>query len=246
MISKHWPTIKEHLEFNKKEYIDIILASLILSFIFSLSNWDGNINYIAHLILIIIIVIITLVIHLTTQKIFALYNGYKAEFQISVISLLIALMIAFLTEIPTRNFLLVLVIPGTMVYKAMVKHRIGKWPKGPNFGEMAFITSSGPMINIILAVIFYGLYQASSLWGFWIIAVINLFFAFGTILPIPKNDGLQILYASRVGYVVVAALVILTSYFILMKFSFITVLISAIVTILAVWGGYYYFVERKL
>lgn len=243
------PVIKENFEFSKKEYMDIIIATLILSFIFSLSSWGGSLNYATQLVFIIIAVFCSLILHIAAQKILGLIQGYESEFKISIISLLIALMIAFLTEgiftVQIKGFILVLVIPGALVYKAMEKHRIGKWPRGPNFSEMGFISSSGVILNLALAVIFYGLFQLTNLWGFWLVTIINALFAFGTILPIPNNDGLQILYGSRVSYVITAILIVVTSIFILSKFSFLLVLVLTIITALVIWFGYYYFIERK-
>jgi len=246
MLNKFIPLVKEKLKFSKKEYLDIILASLILSFIFSLSRWEGQLSYMTHLIVIIILVFCTLIIHLAIQKAFGMFYGYSSEFKISIISLLTAVMIAFLTEVPTKDILLVLVIPGTLVYKAMPKFRIGKWPKGPNFGEMSFITSSGIILNLVLAVFFYGLYLISGLWGFWLITIINVFFAFGTVLPLPLNDGLILLYGSRIGYIITATFIVISSYLIFMQSSFLTVLLLAIIVMLTVWANYYYFVERKV
>tara|TARA_Y100000296_G_C5165092_1_gene254088 strand:- start:1255 stop:2004 length:750 start_codon:yes stop_codon:yes gene_type:complete len=245
MLKKFIPTLKKHFKFTKKEYLDMIIITLILSFIFSLADWGKTRNYLLHLISIIIIVYAVLLAHLAIQKVFAIYNGYSSKFHISVVSLLAALMIGFLTSNPKGTFILVLVIPGTMLYKTMPKHRIGRWPKGPVFGELSLITGSGIVLNQILALTFYGLYLATNLWGFWLITIINVFFAFGTILPIPKNDGLQLLYGSRVGYVVTAILVISTSYLIFMQYSFLATLLLTIITVLVIWASYYYFVEKR-
>ncbi len=246
MISKSIPTIKKHFKITQKEYIDIMLATLILSFIFSFSKWGKNITYAIHIILIGIIVLCSLLLHIGIQKAMGIYYGYKSEFQVSIISLLAALMIGILTDIQSKGLILVLVIPGTIVYKIMSKHRIGKWPKGPNFPEMGLITSFGILLNLCLAVIFYGLYNLTGVWFFWLITIINSFFALGTILPLPKNDGLLILYSSRIGYVLISCLVITTSFLIISKLSFLLTLLLTIITLLLVWFGYYHFIERAL
>ncbi len=246
MIKKFIPAIKKHLDFSKKEYTDIILATLILSFIFSLSKWNGKASYPLHLISIIIIVFISFLLHLTVQKIFGIKEGYEAEFKVSIISLLSALMLGILTYVPINDILLVLVIPGTMTYKIMSKHRIGKWPRGPNFGELGFITSAGIVSNLLLAIIFYGLYLATNMWAFWLITIINVFFAFGTVLPIPKNDGLIIFFSSRVVYIIIATLTITTSYLIFMEMSFLASLSLIIILVFTVWSSYYFAVEKKI
>ncbi len=203
--------IKDFYRFSKQELSGLIIAILVTALIFSFKDWgtdvfDAAIGF-RNLFLVTIIALISFWFRISCQKIYAVNEGYKAEFKVWWAGLVGALLIAFLSfgNIP-------LVIIGGMVTSFMVKQRLGEFRYGHSMGNEAFIGMWGIFGNLILAILFsIGLLAVPESYFFSKGLQLNMIMAFTSLLPFPQLDGLKIFYARRWLYYTALATVVLAA-----------------------------------
>ncbi len=146
--------IKYHFGFTKKEFIDLLIVSLIGGFIFSFRKWgDGTVADpmvgLRNLLISSIIVFIGMIIHLSVQRVGALKDGYKATFKTSYPSLLASIFIAIMTFglVPT-------LFPGKMYLTFIPRLRVGEFRYGANYQELGKIAAMGVFSHVVLALLF--------------------------------------------------------------------------------------------
>ena len=230
--------VKTYLSFSKDELLNMLLATIIIGFVFSFRNFS-NIN----LFLAILTVALSILFHVTAQKIAALRIGFKTVFKISWYGLLISLMLIFVTN--GRTWWLVL--PGGVTFSILAGLRLGRMRYGLNYGTMGSIGLVGPAASLLLATIFKQVdiwFFANSSTVLHNIFIFNLAYAVCEMLPIPPLDGHYMFYASRLWYVFLFVIILvyslLAAYFNLYSWIF------AIIAGALGWLIYYLTVERKL
>ena len=131
--------VKEFYKFEKQELASLGIAVLITAFIFSFRDWgDDFFDFIVgltNLILTLLITAFTFAFRISCQKIYALSQGYKVEFKVWNLGLLIALIVAFFS-----NGILPLVLGGSVVAALMVKQRLGEFRYGFSYLDNAIIS----------------------------------------------------------------------------------------------------------
>ena len=194
--------LQRYFAFAKKEKRDILIATLIIGFIFSFRDWGTGdsvdiVTGVTNLIITIIIVAIALVIHESAHRFFALSIGYKSEFKPWYGGLIVSLILVIVS-----NGRVQLALPGGMVNAVMARHRLGEFRYGLNYWENGIIALYGPLFNLLLAFIAkVFLYFAPQSWILDKFLFVNILFAICTMLPIPPLDGMSVFFASRVLYV---------------------------------------------
>jgi len=189
--------LKKYFVFKKEEVRDIIITVLILGFMFSFRSWglnkfDPNAG-IQNLISGVLMVALALLAHISAQRMLALRKGFQIEYKIWIYGLLAALVICFVS----RGYV-VLVIAGGIIMYSLEGHRLGKWRYQMSQKDLGIVSLIGPLANIVLAILFKLLLTISPNNILLTRALaINLWFAFFTILPIPKLDGLNVFYMGR-------------------------------------------------
>lgn len=180
--------------FSKEETIDLSIAilviTLIFTFIFTRSNFSVN-NFLYFLPISLITVGLSFILHELGHKFVAQRYGFYAEFRRSDRGLIFAFITALLG--------FVFLAPGAVYigspYGYITDEENGK------------ISIAGPVVNLILAVIFYGInIQILSLltpgnidfmtYLYYISALgfsINSFLALFNLLPIPPLDGSKVI-----------------------------------------------------
>jgi hypothetical protein len=194
--------IKRFLRFSKQELSTIVIATLIMGFIFSFRDWgDTTFNLsmgLTHLILTVLIVFVSIIFKLTCQKLYALSTGYKAEFKVWWAGLIIALVFAFITK-----GIVPLVLTGTIVTSFMVKQRLGEFRYAHNYEENAMAAQWGVYGALIMAMIFaIGLLYFPESYFFNMGVFFNLVMAASALIPIPQLDGLTIIWGSKLYYII--------------------------------------------
>lgn len=209
--------IKEFLRFSRQETTGLILAIILTGFIFSFRDWGVDKFDLAlglqHLTLVIIVAAISIFFRITCQKMYALSQGYNAEFNIWWSGLLIMLIVAFISlgRLPV-------ILVGTVVSSLMVKQRLGEFRYGFSYKDNAMIALWGLYGNLIAALLFaVGLHSLPQSYFFAQGLVLNLVMAFFSLLPLPQLDGLQIYFGSRNMYYLGIALVLLAGLLLLTK-----------------------------
>ncbi len=230
MVSKQelWARIKEFLRFSRQEATGLLFAIVLTGFIFSFRDW-GTDKFDAafglqNLLLVIIVAAISIFFRIACQKIYALSQGYNAEFKIWWPGLLIMLIVAFLSlgRLPV-------ILVGTVVSSLMVKQRLGEFRYGFSYKDNAMIAMWGLYGNLIAALLFaIALHSLPQSYFFGKGLVLNLVMAFFSLLPLPQLDGLQIYFGSRTMYYLGIGLVLLAGLLLLTKTTI--GLITAVVT----------------
>lgn len=197
-------TVKRYFRFSKKELKSLSIIVLVFAFIFSYNEWGyekfdlfvGLGNFFRA----IIIVALGILIHETGQRLAAIKVGFKTEVRIWWYGLLIAIILAIISD----GKLLFFAATGMWIHH-MSTHRLGYFRYGPNVEAFGIIALMGPVANIIAATFVKFLQVnlhlipmdsvfAQKFFLFnWLFAVLNL-------LPIPPLDGSRLVFYSRLTF----------------------------------------------
>lgn len=246
----YWRELKarmeDHFRFNKAEWLGLLGTVIITAFIFTFRDWGQDtfdlLQGLRNLILVSFIVAISFLFRLACQKIYALSNGYQAEFKVWWVGSIIALVLAFLTSgrIP-------LILIGGMSVAFMVRQRLGQFRYGFSYFHNGAISAWGIIGNLIMAILFtIGVlfFPADSL-AYYLFhkgLIINIIMAICMLLPLPQLDGLNIFFGSRFMYLGIILATILAAVLLLSR----TVLGWIIAIILGlIAGGIYLLISSE-
>ena len=205
--------IKDYFTFEKQELTILIPAIFITAFMFSFCDWgtgscgeEGSFQFwtgLGNLIVVSIIVAVSFFIRFSWQKIYALKEGYVAQFKGWWTGILVALVLTLVT-----NGRVPLVLIGGVVSSLMIRHRLGEFRYGFSYLDNAKISFQGVIANLILALFFaVGLYFFPENYLFSKGLLFNWIMALCAAFPLPQLDGLNIYFGSRAYYYVTLALV---------------------------------------
>jgi Zn-dependent protease len=192
--------LKEFLRFSQKELVMVLLAVLVTGFIFSFRDWGAESFDLAiglrNFIIALFVAFLTFIIRISCQKMMALSVGYKSEFRLWILGIILALIFAFISD-----GYLPLVLAGGMATALMLRQRIGEFRYGLMLSEESWIGAWGIFGNILLTIFFsIGNYFFPESYFFSIGITINLVMAACSLLPLPQLDGLKIFFGHRILY----------------------------------------------
>lgn len=189
--------IQDFFTFSRQEIVGITIAILIAGIIFSFRDWGKEeLDFalgLRNFALVSVVAALSFFFRLSCQKLYALNEGYKAEFKLWPLGLIISLVIAFISlgRVP-------LILIGTMVNAFMVKQRLGEFRYGFSYWHNGIIAYWGVLGNLIMAgLCAVGVYFSPENYFFGKGLALNLIMAFTALIPLPQLDGLNIFYASR-------------------------------------------------
>ncbi|HLD04573.1 MAG TPA: hypothetical protein VJG90_02530 [Candidatus Nanoarchaeia archaeon] len=257
------------LSFTLYEYKQLLLTSIAAAFILSFRKWGGEeFNFLLgflNLVFVFIVFILSLYLHTFVQKLAGLKVGYFPTYRAYPSMLVFGIVLAFLTDGYIPFF-----IPGCLVYTIEKNMRLGKLRQGQTLWEASLVSFSGPLTNILIALILGVFYQVFS-WG-WIFTLIsiNLFIAAYSMIPFPQFQklnpvdlivsksnrwgtfllriqeggpaGLHVFMHNRSFFVLTFSLVLFYSLLILLTQTFALILCFILSIITALF--YYYLVEK--
>jgi hypothetical protein len=238
--------IKRYFKFTPAELRGLIIAILVVAFIFSFKEWGygeafnakvGLFNYFNAL----LIVALSFLVHISVQRVWSLVVGHRVEWKMWSFGLLASLILAFLTN----GFLWWLILPGGFMVHHMAGHRLGWFRYDINYWDVAVISCMGALASILLAVFFKVISVAVASPLIHKAMIFNIAYAVCSLLPIPPLDGSRAFYGSRMLYAfslsgIVAAAILLN----LPISAGIAVLCSVFVGFV-LWLLYYVFFEYK-
>ena len=199
--------IKDYFSFEKQELTILIPAIFITAFMFSFRDW-GETSFqfwsgFGNLIVVSIIAAISFFARTSWQKVYALKEGYLAQFKGWWIGILVALVLTLVT-----NGKVPLVLLGGVVSSLMIRHRLGEFRYGHSYLDNAKISYHGIVANIHLAALFsIGLYFAPDSYFFTKGLMLNWIMALCSSFHLPQLDGLNIYFGSRVLYYATIAMI---------------------------------------
>jgi Zn-dependent protease len=190
-------TKKYEFNISKREIKDLSKAWLILSLAFAIafSGFSISINFLIVLFVSAITVGTAFILHELGHKITAQHYGCFAEFKSFDNMLWLALIMSF--------FGIIFAAPGAV----MIKGPIGK-------KRNAIISAAGPIINIILAIIFLLIFLSTNItflnlvsrYGF----MINSWIAMFNLIPFAMFDGKKIIdWNKKIYFLLVSVVLIL-------------------------------------
>ncbi|MBT4936249.1 hypothetical protein HOL21_01255 [Candidatus Woesearchaeota archaeon] len=209
--------IQDFYRFSWQEISGLLIAVIFTAFIFSFRDWGGELFDIViglkNFVIVIFVAAISFTFRISCQKIYALSQGYKAEFKVWWVGLIIALVLAFISfgRVP-------LVLIGGVVTAFMVKQRLGEFRYGFSYLQNGFTSLWGILGNMILAIGFaLGLYYVPQSYFFSKGLMLNVIMGFCALLPLPQLDGLNIYFGSRIMYYIAIVTVLLASVLLLTR-----------------------------
>ncbi|MAG60962.1 hypothetical protein CL619_04200 [archaeon] len=197
IMNEEWAArIQSFFRFSKEEIISLGIAILLASFLFSL-RFPGDVftfqSWFFYFILTLVVAAISIVARISSQKIQALKHGYYAEFHLVWAALIASLLIGIFS----RGYLPLLFL-GVITTSFMVRQRLGEFRYGYSFEDNAKLVLDGVVTNLTLATIFaLGSFMFPGNYFFETGIIFNLVFAVCTIIPIPKLDGMTLLFGSK-------------------------------------------------
>lgn len=227
--------VVKYCKFTQKELKNFFVTVIILGFIIGFK--DNRITkgidayYIIFMLFSVLIVAFTVFLKNFQQRLWMMKFGQNPEYKYSINSLLIGIVLVFATE----GFLWFLPSGHTIPHH-LQGERIGKWRYGLKYVEHGRALSFGIMGLLFFAVILKFFESPDSV---FLTHTINVIIAISiySVLPLPENDGIYILYARRWLWVFTLALIVFTAVLIKLISSpwiilFGVIILSTIVTII--------------
>src|SRR3989338_452012 len=145
--------IKKYYKFTEHELRGLIIAILIIAFVFSYDDWGPGNTFVLSVGIYnffnaILIVALSILIHDAGQRIWALAIGYRLEYKMWGFGLLVALVISFIS-----NGNLWLVIPSGFMLHHLAGHRLGWFRYGINYFGQAMVAMAGPLFSLMLLIL---------------------------------------------------------------------------------------------
>jgi len=173
--------------YTEREIRDLFISTIVIGFIFSLSNLT-----LPNLIASIVIVAITFVLHELAHRNVARKFGAYAEYRLWPSGLLLALILGIVS-----GGRVIFAAPGAVYISALKFSRWRSEYTNIKNEEHGVISIAGPLTNLFIALGFLILNSIYP-WGFfWMGASINIFIAFFNLLPLPPLDGYKVMRWDR-------------------------------------------------
>ena len=233
--------IRDSFYFTATEWKDILITILAISFafayndkseVFNLAYWFANFGKVFF------IVAIAIMIHIIVQKISALYIGFRAEYKLWSTGVYITILATLLTQGK-----IYIILAGGITFFHMTMLRLGHFRYGLNLTTSGMVAALGPLANLVLAT-FWETLALNGIYPqfFHQMTFINLYIAVFTMLPIPKLDGFNTFYGSRLLYAYFFSF--LVAYIVLYSLGIFSLVWAAIIGFICYVSWWFYF-ERK-
>ena len=193
--------IKRFYPFSRQEMQALVVTAIALGFIVSFRGWGTDTFSVTkglkNLVIAIVIVAFSLLVRESAHRIAALSVGYRVDYVLWKTGLAIALGLTFLT-----NGHLQVLLPGAIIVHHLAVHRLGKFRYATNYNSIGWIAMTGPLANILLAVLCKVLLVLPFGEDFLLKVIhVNMMLAIFSLLPIPPLDGAKLFFGSRYIYI---------------------------------------------
>lgn len=158
--------------FTKEEIKDLAISTLAISLVFAYPRFELFFLYL-------VTVVIAFIFHELAHKFVAIKFGCAASYEMWPLGLFFSILLMF--------FGLRFVAPGAVIIRPYRFSRWGFRVTRLTIPENGIIALSGPVVNLIFALIFYPFPVLSS------ISEVNAWLAFFNLLPIPPLDGSKVI-----------------------------------------------------
>ncbi|MBR9683656.1 hypothetical protein GOV03_03900 [Candidatus Woesearchaeota archaeon] len=202
---------KQHFRFSKHELIGLIVGVLVTGFIFSFKEWGIEELDVAfglkNLLIVTLAAGVSLFGTVSCQKLYALSCGYRADFKVWWVGIVVALVLGFIS---IGN--ITLVLAGSIGLSFMVRQRLGEFRYGATMEQQGIASLWGILGALIVAALFrIGSYFSPGTLFFEKGLMISLILAICLVLPLPRMEGLRLFFSSRGLYFVSVVIVVLST-----------------------------------
>lgn len=224
---------RKYVKYTPKEYKNLLVTIVIIGFIIgfrdnrSVKGVDSY--YIFFMLYSMIIVAAIILFKHLIQRLWMYKNGQNPEYRFSINSLLIGIVLVFATE-----GLLWFLPTGHTLPHHLQSERLGKWRYGLKYIEHARALGFG-IIGLMVLALFLRFFESAT--TPLITHAINVIIAISiySIIPLPENDGMYILYGVRWFWAFTLFLTIICSILLkLMSNPFLILIISVILSTILV------------
>ncbi len=237
--------IKRYYRPTTNEIKGLVISILVIGFIISFKEWgtnDFNLSEgLYNLFNSILIVALSIVIHDTGQRILGLIIGYKVEFRLWSFGLVIAVVLAFIS-----NGNLWLIVPGGFMLHHLAGARLGWFRYGINYFGQAMVALAGPLFSLMLIILLKLLSAFSTNLLIEKAIFFNVIYAITSLIPIPPLDGSKIYFGSRMLYAFIMPAIIFASFLMIINIPIFFALILSLLIGIILWLVYYITFERKV
>lgn len=224
---------KKYGPFTKKELKQLLISTLIIGFIIGFNDKRTTSAIDSYFIFFMIFsmlgAVLALLIKMAVQRYFLYKFGYAPQYNYSINSLLIGIVLVFATQGK-----LWFLAPGCTTSSMLQAERLGRWRMGYRILDNARSLFMG-IIFLTFCAIFLKLFATSQTIFLNHLIMIFLAVAFYSALPLPECDGLHIFYGGN-RYLWVLTMSFVVSAWVLIKLvsSFWAILgLSVLIAIIA-------------
>jgi Zn-dependent protease len=237
--------IKRYYKFTPYELRGLVISILAIAFIVSFKDW-GKATFdftvgLYNLFNAILIVALSILVHDMGQRLWALAIGYRVEFKMWAFGLLVALVIAFLS-----NGNLWLIVPSGFMLHHLAGPRLGFFRYGINYFGQAMVALAGPLFTLMLIILLKVLSAFSPNPLMHKALIFNVVYAITSLLPIPPLDGSKIFFGSRMLYAFVLPAIIVSTILMIVNIPIFFSLVLSFLVGIVLWLTYYISFERKV
>jgi hypothetical protein len=229
--------------FSKDEIKQIIISSLVIAFIWSFNKW-GEVTFdfvqgILNFILGAVFSLVAIVFNQVGQRVVAVHYGYDPIYEYGMLGLMIGLVVTF----ASRGYL-IFFLPGGINLRHLTASRLGEFRYYTNDWEWAKAACTGPILNMLFAVLLSPFQKMLIIGNINIIQqlmIMNVFFAVYSLIPLPGNLGLYLMYPHYHFWAFICVLTILLALMVFFVPWWLTLLVAPIFA--AVFMYWHYFVH---
>ena len=237
--------IKRYYKFTHYELRGLVISILAIAFVISFKEW-GTTRFDAvaglhNLFNAVLITALSILVHDAGHRLWGLAIGYRVEFKMWSFGLLIALVIAFLS-----NGQLWLIVPSGFMLHHLAGPRLGWFRYGINYFGQAMVALAGPLFTLMLIILLKIISSFSTNLLVEKAIMFNVIYAITSLIPIPPLNGSKIYFGSRMLYAFVVPAIVIAAILMIINVPIFLALVLSFLVGIVLWLVYYISFERKL
>lgn len=237
--------IRKYYSFTNGEIVGLASSIMLIAFMISFKEWGtesfdssaGLLNFFNA----ILIVALSILVHDAGQRIWGMAIGFRIEYKVWVVGIIIGLMAVFVS-----NGRLWVILPGYFIVHHMAGHRLGFFRYGINIVGQGMTALAGPLASLALVIFlkFVSIFTSNALIEKAIF--FNVVYIITSMLPIPYLDGSKIYFGSRMIYSFTMPFVVSSAILLIIDINPMLALILSFLIGVILWISYYIVFERKI
>jgi len=250
--------LEKYFKFTYNEFYHLLVSTIFFGFMLSFRDWSApgsstiSISYGLYVwVLSSCIFFLSYLLYLVLVKVLSINSGYVAEFdldkplvnfetvkfKLSKSLIAFALLLTFLSD---GTF--ILLIPGSLIFSVLKKHRLGRIKQGFQYTEVGYVGTIAALVLVMVASLFAPLFDSHII--FQKIVVINLLIAIFSMLPLGLTTGFYLLTTSFLSFFTLLVVVFVSALFTYLEAGFLFTLVIALFAGVFAWILTYRFLEE--